>query len=68
MPTPLTIGLMSGTSLDGIDVAICHIAGHAQQARIELLGFDTVPYPRMFAPSSSTSMRMPPTPSPVSAA
>lgn len=45
MPTPLTIGLMSGTSLDGIDVAICHIAGHAQQARIELLGFDTVPYP-----------------------
>lgn len=44
MPTPLTIGMISGTSLDGIDVAICHIEGHAQQARIELLGFDTVPY------------------------
>lgn len=45
MPTPLTIGLMSGTSLDGIDVAICHIEGHAQHAKIELIGFDTVPYP-----------------------
>lgn len=45
MPTPLTIGMISGTSLDGVDVAICHIEGHAQQAKIELLGFDTVPYP-----------------------
>ena len=45
MPKPLTIGLMAGTSLDGIDVAICHIEGHAQQSKIELIGFDTVPYP-----------------------
>ena len=45
MPKPLTIGMMAGTSLDGIDVAICHIEGHAQQAEIEIIGFDTVPYP-----------------------
>lgn len=44
MPKPLTIGLMSGTSLDGIDVAICHIEGHAQQAKIDVLAFDTVPH------------------------
>lgn len=44
MAKPLTIGLISGTSLDGIDVAICHIEGHAQQAKIEVLGFDTVSY------------------------
>lgn len=45
MPKPLTIGLISGTSLDGIDVAICHIEGHARQSKIEVLGFDTVAYP-----------------------
>jgi anhydro-N-acetylmuramic acid kinase len=44
MTLPLTIGMISGTSLDGIDVAICHIDGHAQQAAIELVAFDTVPY------------------------
>lgn len=44
MPRPLTIGMISGTSLDGIDVALCHIEGHAQQAKIEVLGFDTIPY------------------------
>lgn len=44
MTTPLTIGMISGTSLDGIDVAICRIDGHAQQAEIELVAFDTVPY------------------------
>lgn len=44
MTTPITIGLISGTSLDGIDVAICRINGHAQQANIDLVAFDTVPY------------------------
>lgn len=44
MTTPLTIGMISGTSLDGIDVAVCRINGHAQQAEIELVAFETVPY------------------------
>jgi anhydro-N-acetylmuramic acid kinase len=37
--------LISGTSLDGIDVAVCRIDGHAQDATIDLLAFDTVAYP-----------------------
>ena len=44
MSKPLTIGMISGTSLDGVDVAVCHIDGHAQDARIEVLAFDTIPY------------------------
>jgi len=41
----ICVGLISGTSLDGIDVAVCRIDGHAQEASIDLLAFDTVPYP-----------------------
>lgn len=44
MTTPLTIGLISGTSLDGVDVAVCRIDGHAQQAKVQLVAFDTIPY------------------------
>lgn len=41
----ICVGLISGTSLDGIDVAVCQIDGHAQDARVELLAFETVAYP-----------------------
>lgn len=44
MTKPLTIGMISGTSLDGVDVAVCHINGHVQDAEIEVLAFDTIPY------------------------
>lgn len=41
----ICVGLISGTSLDGIDVAVCRIDGHAQDAKIDLLAFDTIAYP-----------------------
>ena len=40
----LIIGLMSGTSLDGLDIALCKLSGHGLKTRIELLEFDTVVY------------------------
>ncbi len=38
-------GLMSGTSLDGIDVAIVEISGRGWSKRVRTLAFRTVPYP-----------------------
>jgi anhydro-N-acetylmuramic acid kinase len=38
------IGLMSGTSLDGLDIAQCKLTGHGQRTGFELLRFVTVPY------------------------
>jgi anhydro-N-acetylmuramic acid kinase len=43
-PSRLIIGLMSGTSLDGLDVALCRCSGAGRQTKIELLQFETVPY------------------------
>jgi anhydro-N-acetylmuramic acid kinase len=40
----LLIGLMSGTSLDGLDVALCRLKGHGLRTSFSLLGFQTVPY------------------------
>jgi len=44
----LGIGLMSGTSLDGLDIALCRFAGNGLQTKFELLQFVTVPYPEDF--------------------
>ncbi len=41
----LAVGLMSGTSMDGIDAALVRISGAAERPRIKLLAFITVPYP-----------------------
>ena len=38
------IGLMSGTSLDGLDVALCHIEGFGRYSKVEILYFETIPY------------------------
>src|SRR5690606_14853320 len=40
----LIIGLMSGTSLDGLDIALCKIQGNGNQSKIELLAFETMEY------------------------
>lgn len=38
------IGIMSGTSLDGIDVALCKIRGYGLATDIKLVNFETYPY------------------------
>jgi Predicted molecular chaperone distantly related to HSP70-fold metalloproteases len=38
------IGLMSGTSVDGLDVALCRFTGTGMETGIELLEFESVPY------------------------
>lgn len=40
----LVAGLMSGTSLDGIDVALVYIQGSGADTRVEQVAFQTVPY------------------------
>ena len=43
-PSRRIVGLMSGTSLDGLDVALCRLTGHGPGTRLELEQFRTVPY------------------------
>jgi anhydro-N-acetylmuramic acid kinase len=41
----LAVGLMSGTSMDGIDAALVRISGSPDDPKVRLLAFLTVPYP-----------------------
>jgi anhydro-N-acetylmuramic acid kinase len=38
------IGLMSGTSVDGLDIAFCRISGSGHETVIELAAFETIAY------------------------
>jgi anhydro-N-acetylmuramic acid kinase len=42
------IGLMSGTSLDGLDIAHCIVSGHGRTTKVELKNFLTIPYSEEF--------------------
>ncbi len=44
----LCIGLMSGTSLDGLDIALCRFSGNGMKTRFELVNFMTTPYSDRF--------------------
>lgn len=43
-PARLILGLMSGTSLDGLDIALCKISGQGKDTQCEVLDFVTVDY------------------------
>jgi anhydro-N-acetylmuramic acid kinase len=47
-PARIGIGLMSGTSLDGLDIALCKFTGAGLKTRFELLQFITIPYEDVF--------------------
>jgi anhydro-N-acetylmuramic acid kinase len=55
------IGIMSGTSVDGIDAALTEIEGHGATARVELKAFRSFPFPagmrsrifKLFDPASA---------------
>ncbi len=42
------VGLMSGTSLDGLDIVLCKIIGSGRNTKIELLQFETISYEENF--------------------
>ncbi|MGC2424029.1 MAG: anhydro-N-acetylmuramic acid kinase [Nitrospirota bacterium] len=46
MKYKVVIGLMSGTSHDGVDAAVARISGSGKSARVELLKVSRTPYPK----------------------
>ena len=42
------VGLMSGTSLDGLDIALCRVSGSGSRTRLSLEKFRTVSYEETF--------------------
>ena len=50
-PERRIVGLMSGTSLDGLDVALCRVSGSGPQTRVVVEHFTTVAYDESFKAS-----------------
>ncbi|NRF41685.1 anhydro-N-acetylmuramic acid kinase [Pedobacter foliorum] len=44
----LIIGLMSGTSLDGLDIALCRISGSGANTKVQVQDFKTISYDNAF--------------------
>jgi anhydro-N-acetylmuramic acid kinase len=42
------VGLMSGTSLDGLDIAVCEVSGNGSNTKAKLLHFTTIAYDATF--------------------
>lgn len=61
-PVRRVVGLMSGTSVDGIDAALVEIRGRGLESKVQLLAFESSPYPgeirtrifELFSPQTST--------------
>ncbi len=45
-PSRLVVGLLSGTSADGTDAALCEIAGAGEATRLTVRAFVTIPFSR----------------------
>ncbi|MBV9989174.1 MAG: anhydro-N-acetylmuramic acid kinase [Chitinophagaceae bacterium] len=44
----VVIGVMSGTSLDGLDIAVCRLSGSGPGTGLEIIAFETVSYDEAF--------------------
>ena len=63
LPSRLVIGLLSGTSADGTDAALCEIFGAGEETRIVMRSFVSTPFSRqlrerIFALSDATAMEL----------